>query len=62
MFISLPKAGHGPSNDFLTSETTREGATIRSTSTAGCKVTNPTPFTPTWGTVVEFLNRHLRGF
>jgi acetyl esterase/lipase len=58
-FISLPKAGHGPFDAFLTSDTIREGATIRSTSAAGCKVTNPTPFTPTWGTVIEFLNRHL---
>ena len=61
VFISLPKAGHGPSNDFLTSDAIREGATIRSTSATGCKVTNPTPFIPTWGTVIEFLNRHLRG-
>jgi acetyl esterase/lipase len=61
VFISLPKAGHGPFNAFLTRDAIREGATIRSTSAAGCKVTNPTPFTPTWGTVIEFLNRHLRG-
>jgi acetyl esterase/lipase len=59
VFISLPKAGHGQSNEFLTSDTIREGATIRSTSAAGCKVTNPAPFTPTWGIVIEFLNRHL---
>ena len=49
VFISLPKGGHGQSNSFLTSDAIREGATIRSTSTAGCKVTNPMPFTPTWG-------------
>jgi acetyl esterase/lipase len=61
VFISLPKAEHGPSNAFLTSDAIREGATIQSTSAAGCKVTNTTPFTPTWGTVIEFLNRHLRG-
>jgi acetyl esterase/lipase len=61
VFISLPKAGHGQGNAFLTSDTIREGATIRSTSTAGCEVTNPTPFTPTWGVVIDFLNRHLRG-
>jgi acetyl esterase/lipase len=61
VFISLPKAGHGPLNAFLTSDAIREGATIRSTSAAGCKVTNPTPFRPTWGTVIEFFNRHLRG-
>ena len=59
VFISLPKGGHGQSNTFLTSDAIREGATIRSTSAAGCKVTNPMPFTPTWGSVIEFLNRHL---
>lgn len=61
VFISLPKAGHGPFNVFLTSAAIREGATIRSTSAAGCKVTNPTRFTPTWDTLIEFLNHHLRG-
>ena len=61
VFISLPKAGHGPSNAFLTRDSIREGATISSTSRAGCKVENAAPFTPTWGTVTEFLNSHLRG-
>ena len=32
VFVSLPRAGHGPSNAFLTSDALREGATIRSTS------------------------------
>jgi len=59
VFISLPKAGHGPSNAFLTSNALREGATIRSVSTADCKATNAAPFTPTWKTVIDFLNRHL---
>jgi acetyl esterase/lipase len=60
-FISLPKAGHGPWNGFLTDDATREAATIRSTSAAGCAVVNPTPFTPSWKTVIEFLDKHLRG-
>ena len=59
-FISLPKAGHGPWNGFLTDDATREAATIRSTSASGCAVVNPTPFTPTWKTVVDFLDKHLR--
>jgi acetyl esterase/lipase len=59
-FISLPKAGHGPWNGFLTDDAIREAATIRSTSAAGCTVTTPTPFTPTWKTVIEFLDKHLR--
>ena len=37
-FISLPKAGHGPWNGFLTDDAIREAATIRSTSAAGCAV------------------------
>jgi acetyl esterase/lipase len=61
VFISLPKAGHGPWNGFLTDDAIREAATIRSTSAAGCSVANPTPFTPTWKTVIGFLDKHLRG-
>ena len=60
-FISLPKAGHGPWNGFLSDDAIREAATIRSTSAPGCTVVNPTPFTPTWKTVIEFLDKHLRG-
>jgi len=60
VFISLPRAGHGPWNGFLTDDAVREAATIRSTSAAGCTVTNPTPFTPSWKTVIEFLDRHLK--
>jgi len=33
---------------------------MRSTSTAGCSVTNPTPYTPTWQTVIEFLDKHMK--
>ena len=43
-FISLPKAGHGPWNAFLTDDAVREAATIRTTSAAGCAVTNPVPY------------------
>ena len=60
-FISLPKAGHGPWNGFLTDDAIHEAATIRSTGAPGCTVVNPTPFTPSWKTVTDFLDRHLRG-
>jgi acetyl esterase/lipase len=60
VFISLPKAGHGPTQVFLTDDAVREAATIRSTSKEGCAVQNPTPFTPTWGMVIEFLQKHLK--
>jgi acetyl esterase/lipase len=60
-FITLPKAGHGPVNGFLTSDSIREAATLRSTAAAGCAVVNPTPFTPSWKTVIEFLDRNLKG-
>ena len=61
VFISLPKAPHGAWHRFLTDDTLREGATMRSTSAAGCTVTNPTPYTPTWRTVIEFLDKYLKG-
>ncbi len=60
VFISLPKAGHGPWNAFLTNDAVREAATMRSTSAAGCAVSNPLPFTPVWKTVTDFLDTHLR--
>jgi acetyl esterase/lipase len=60
VFISLPKAPHGNWTGFLTDDALREAATIRSTSAAGCSVTNPTPFSPTWQTVIEFLDRYLK--
>jgi len=59
-FISLPKAGHGPWNAFLTDDAVREAATIRTTSAAGCAVTAPKPFTPTWQTVIDFLDTHVK--
>ena len=60
VFISLPKAGHGPWNAFLTDDAIREAATVRSTNAAGCTVTNPTPSTPSWKTVIEFLDKHMK--
>lgn len=59
VFISLPKAGHGPWPAFLTDDTIREAATIRSTAKEGCTVVNPTPYVPTWDTVTAFLAKHL---
>lgn len=61
VFISLPKAGHGPWNGFLTDDAIREAATMRSTTAAGCIVTNPTPHAPSWKTVIDFLEKHMRG-
>ncbi len=60
VFISLPKAGHGPWNGFLTDDALRQAATMRTTSAEGCAVTNPTPYTPTWKTVIEFLDKHMK--
>jgi len=59
VFISLPKAGHG--HAFLTGNTLREGATIRSVSSANCKARKAAPITPTWTTVIDFLRRNLAG-
>ncbi len=60
VFISLPKAGHGNWNGFLTNDEMREAATVRSTSSAGCAVTNPAPFMPTWKTVITFLDGYMK--
>jgi acetyl esterase/lipase len=60
VFVSLPKAGHGPWFTFLTDDAVREGATRRSTSSANCAVTNPTLVTPDWKMVIEFLDGYLK--
>lgn len=61
VFVSLPKAGHGPWTGFLSDDALREGATLRSTSAAGCSVSNPAPYTPTWQTIIDFLDKHMKG-
>jgi acetyl esterase/lipase len=60
IFVSLPKAPHGNWSGFLTSDSLREAATIRSTASAGCTVVNPTPYVPTWKTLIDFLDKHLK--
>jgi dipeptidyl aminopeptidase/acylaminoacyl peptidase len=60
VLISLPRAPHGPWHGFLTDDTLREAATMRSTSSQGCQVTNPIPYTPTCETIIGFLDRYLR--
>jgi acetyl esterase/lipase len=60
VFISLPRAPHGNWTGFLSDDALREAATIRSTAAEGCRVTNPTPYTPTWKTVIDFLDSALK--
>lgn len=55
IFISLPKALHGPVRDFLENDTARAGATIQSTSARGCAIRTPELYTPTWATIIDFL-------
>lgn len=60
VFISLPKAPHGNWNGFLTNPSLQEAAVMRSTSSAGCAAVNPTPFTPSWQTVIGFLDKYMK--
>jgi dienelactone hydrolase len=60
IFISLPKAPHGNWNGFLTDDGLREGSTMRSTVSAGCEVTNPVLYTPTWASVIAFLDKNMK--
>jgi hypothetical protein len=41
IFISLPQGRHGSWTAFLANDAVREAATIRTTSSPGCAVTNP---------------------
>lgn len=60
VFISFPKADHGPAVALLTDDKLREGATIRSTAAAGCTVKNAEFYKPSMATMVEFLDRYLK--
>lgn len=60
VFMSLPKAPHGNWNGFLTNDSLREAATIRSTFSERCSVANPAPYLPTWKTVTDFLDRYMK--
>lgn len=60
IFISLPRAGHGPARAFLTDKNLMEGATIRSTSAEGCRVKPPDLYKPGWYTVIGFLDGVLK--
>jgi len=60
IFISLPRAGHGPPRAFLTDKFLTEGATIRLTSSNGCRVKPPDLYKPGWFTVIGFLDGILK--
>ena len=59
VFISLPRAGHGPASAFLSDARLQQGATIRSVSAQGCAVKTPDLVTPTMDTIVDFLRSTL---
>ncbi|WP_257234559.1 alpha/beta hydrolase [Streptomyces sp. JV178] len=56
--ISLPRAGHGPLAAMLTDQETRRDA-YEETARQG-HTTPPRPTTPSWQTVVSFLEQRLR--
>ena len=60
VFISLPVAGHGVWYSMMADPALVVAATRRSTSSTGCMVDNPKPYTPTWATIVDFLDAHLK--
>jgi acetyl esterase/lipase len=60
VFISMPVAGHGVWNRMMSDTALAAAATRRSTASAGCAAESPRPYTPTWATIIEFLDRSLR--
>jgi acetyl esterase/lipase len=60
VFISMPVAGHGVWHAMMSDPALAAAATRRSTTSADCAVEQPKPFTPTWTTIVEFLDRSMR--
>jgi acetyl esterase/lipase len=59
-FVSFPLAIHGQWYQMLTDPKLAYGATIRSTAAQGCKISNAQPVVPSWGIVIDFLDRHLK--
>ena len=59
VFISLPVAGHGVWESMMRDSSLVVAATRRSTTSAGCAIENPKPYTPTWATIAEFFDRYL---
>jgi fermentation-respiration switch protein FrsA (DUF1100 family) len=60
VFISMPVAGHGVWNRMMIDTALAAAATRRSTASAGCAAESPRPYTPTWSTIIEFLDRSMR--
>jgi hypothetical protein len=46
--------------ESLADDALREGATMLTTRAAGCAVSYPEPFAPTWQAVIAFLDEHLK--
>lgn len=59
-FVSFPIAGHGVWFQMMSDPGLAYGATIRSTSSDGCKVEAPNPITPSWDVIVRFLDQYLK--
>lgn len=57
-FVSFPHAGHGPLFDMLSDPDTRKDAYEETT--WGGHTTPPRPVTPSWQTIVTFLEAQLR--
>jgi acetyl esterase/lipase len=60
VFISLPVAGHAVWESMMRDPSLVVATTRRSTSSTGCAIENPTPYTPTWATIAEFFDKHLK--
>jgi len=59
VFVSLPRAAHGPAPRFLTNPALQAGATVRSTARKGCVTKSPDLATPDMAMVLDFLRDTL---
>jgi acetyl esterase/lipase len=60
VFISFPVAGHATWIGMMTDPALATAATVRSTSSQGCKALTPQPIEPGWQTLVAFLDQYLK--
>jgi acetyl esterase/lipase len=60
VFYSLPLAGHGPAWDFMDKAAIKQGATIETSSSTGCKAELPKLSEPGWDAVIDFLKSSIR--
>lgn len=60
VFIFEPTAPHGRNEPMVEDPQLQAGAHKLTSSSEGCRATTPQLMTPTWQTLIEFFDAHLK--